>query len=70
MGNALTDVLAVLPDDTLLKSLHLPKGSMQHVDRETSDKIWQTLRKIGVQYVAGGSAANSITCTAILGMES
>ena len=70
MGNALTDVLAVLPDDTLLKSLHLPKGSMQHVDRETSDKIWQTLRKIGVQYVAGGSAANTITCTAILGMES
>ena len=70
MGNALTDVLAVLPDDTLLKTLHLPKGSMQHVDRETSDKIWQTLRKIGVQYVAGGSAANTITCTAILGMES
>ena len=70
MGNALTDVLAVLPDDTLLKTLHLPKGSMQHVDRGTSDKIWHTLRQTGVQYVAGGSAANTITCTAILGMES
>ena len=70
MGNALTDILAVLPDDTLLKEFHLPKGSMQHVDGGTSDKIWHTLRPMGVQYVAGGSAANTITCTAILGMES
>ena len=70
MGNALTDILAVLPDDTLLKEFHLPRGSMQHVDMETGDKIWQTLKPMGVQYVAGGSAANTITGTAIFGMRS
>ena len=70
IGNALTDILAVLPDDTFLKEFHLPKGSMQHVDMETGDKIWQTLKPMGVQLVAGGSAANTITGTAIFGMES
>ena len=70
IGNALTDILAVLPDDTLLNTFHLPVGSMQHVDRETGDKIWAALKPLGVKYVAGGSAANTITCTAILGMPS
>ena len=70
IGNALTDILAVLPDDTLLKQYHLPKGSMQHVDMETGDRIWHALKPLGVKYVAGGSAANTITCTAIFGMPS
>ena len=70
IGNALTDILAVLPDDKFLKEFHLPKGSMQHVDMETGDKIWKTLKPMGVQLVAGGSAANTITGTAIFGMES
>ena len=70
IGNALTDILAVLPDDSLLNTYHLPKGSMQHVDMETGDGIWQALKPLGVKYVAGGSAANTIACTAILGMPS
>ena len=70
IGNALTDILALLPDDSFLKEFHLPKGSMQHVDMETGDKIWKTLKPMGVQLVAGGSAANTITGTAIFGMES
>ena len=70
IGNALTDILAVLPDDSLLNTYHLPKGSMQHVDMETGDSIWEALRPLGVKYVAGGSAANTISCTAILGMPS
>ena len=70
IGNALTDILAVLEDDSLLNYYHLPKGSMQHVDRETGEKIWETLKGMGVQYVAGGSAANTITATAVLGMPS
>lgn len=70
IGNALTDILAVLPDDSLLKEFHLPKGSMQHVDMETGDKIWKTLKPMGVQLVAGGSAANTISSTAIFGMDS
>lgn len=70
IGNALTDILAVLPDDSFLRQFHLPKGSMQHVDMETGDKIWKALKPMGVQYVAGGSAANTITGTAIFGMKS
>ena len=70
IGNALTDILAILPDDTLLEKYHLPKGSMQHVDMETGDQIWQALKPLGVHYVAGGSAANTIACTAIFGMPS
>lgn len=70
IGNALTDILAVLPDDSLLNEFHLPVGSMQHVDMETGDKIWTALKPLGVHYVAGGSAANTIACTAILGMPS
>lgn len=70
IGNALTDILAVLPDDSFLNTFHLPKGSMQHVDKETADKIWTALKPMGVHYVAGGSAANTITCTAIFGMPS
>lgn len=66
----MTDILAVLPDDTLLDEYHLPKGSMQHVDMETGDKIWTALKPLGVKYVAGGSAANTITCTSIFGMPS
>lgn len=70
IGNALTDILAVLEDNTLLTRYNLPIGSMQHVDRETGEKIWETLKTMGVQYVAGGSAANTITATAVLGMPS
>lgn len=70
IGNALTDILAILPDDTLLSQYHLPKGSMQHIDMETGDKIWNSLKPLGIHYVAGGSAANTITCTAIFGMKS
>lgn len=70
IGNALTDILAVLPDDTFLNTFHLPKGSMQWVDRETCDKIFDSLKQYGLQYVAGGSAANTITGTAIFGMPS
>ena len=43
---------------------------MQHVDMETGDRVWASLKKIGVQYVPGGSAANTITCTSIFGMPS
>ncbi len=68
IGNALTDILAVLPDDTLLKHFHLPVGSMQLVDEETGAKIWQKLKEIDVQYVPGGCAANTIAGAAVFGM--
>lgn len=70
IGNALTDILAVFPDASILREYHLPQGSMQHVDLETGDRIWSKLKEYGVKYVPGGSAANTITCTSILGMPS
>ncbi len=70
IGNALTDILAVLHNDELLNKYHLPKGSMQHVDEGTGNKIWQALKTMGVQYVPGGSAANTIAGTSIFGMPS
>ncbi len=68
IGNALTDILAVLPDDEILKKYKLPPGSMQLVDAETGNKIWNDLKDRGIKYVAGGSAANTISAAAILGM--
>ncbi|MBP9986710.1 MAG: adenosine kinase [Bacteroidales bacterium] len=70
IGNALTDILAILPDDEILKKYKLPVGSMQHVDAETGNKIWEDLRDRGIKYVAGGSAANTISAAAIFGMKS
>lgn len=70
IGNALTDILAILPNDEMLKSLHLPKGSMQHIDEATGNKIWELLKPLNVQFVPGGSAANTVTGTAIFGMPS
>ena len=52
IGNALTDLLAVFPDDTLLREYHLPPGSMQHVDLETGDEIWSKLKEYGVNRVS------------------
>ena len=48
IGNALTDILAILPDDSLLREFHLPKGSMQHIDMETGDKIWARIKDMHI----------------------
>ena len=68
VGNALVDILATLTEESLLHKFNLPKGSMQHVDELTSGRIWDDLRMLGVQRVAGGSAANTISGAAQLGM--
>jgi len=69
IGNALTDILAILPDDSILQQFNLPKGSMQHVDAEAGNKIWEAIKDMGIKYVAGGSAANTISAAAIFGMK-
>ena len=69
IGNALTDILAILPDDSILNQFNLPKGSMQHVDAEAGNKIWDAIKDMGIKYVAGGSAANTISAAAVFGSE-
>lgn len=68
IGNALVDVLVNLPDDSLLGEFNLPKGSMQHVDEATANYLWNKIQSIGVQVVAGGSAANTMAGIAQLGL--
>ncbi len=69
IGNALTDILAILPDNDILEKYCLPVGSMQHVDADTGNKIWLEVKDKGIKYVAGGSAANTISACAVLGMK-
>ncbi len=70
IGNALVDVLVNLPNDDLLHTFRLPKGSMQHIDEATANHLWEKLQPFGLQVVAGGSAANTVAGTARLGMPS
>ena len=43
---------------------------MQWVEKEEGEQILERLQKFDLQYVPGGSAANTISGTAILGMPS
>ncbi len=70
MGNALVDVMTRLNDDKILKEFNLPKGSMQLVSREFSNRLLAST--LGLQKIqsSGGSAANTIHGLAHLGVES
>jgi sugar/nucleoside kinase (ribokinase family) len=70
IGNALVDILATLTDDSILQEFNLPKGSMQHVDETTANRLWKRLHTLGgIQHVAGGSAANTMAGAAQLGLH-
>lgn len=69
IGNALVDVLTQLENDNLLTELELPKGSMQLVDAEKSEKIQNQSKNLKKQMASGGSAANTIHGLAKLGIE-
>lgn len=67
MGNALVDVLATLTDDTLLKEMGLPKGSMQLIDEAKLEIINKHFSKMHTHLATGGSAANTILGLACMG---
>lgn len=69
IGNALVDILTLIPDDHILNELHLPKGAMQHVDAETSMKVSEYLKRYGSAMAAGGSTANTMSGAAKLGVR-
>lgn len=69
MGNALVDVLMQVNDETILRDLGLPKGSMQLVDRAMADKVQSIAGTNGNTRASGGSAANTIHGLAELGAE-
>ena len=69
IGSALVDILTQIPNDQILKELNLPKGGMTYVDAKTSVEIGEKLAHIGSQRASGGSAANTMSGLARLGIE-
>ena len=69
IGNSLVDMLCRLPDETIIKKYNLPKGGMQLIDDELALKISDDIKHLECQFVAGGSAANTISGLANLGAE-
>ena len=69
IGSALVDILTQIPDEKILKELNLPKSSMTYVDAKTSVEIGNKLAYLGNQMASGGSAANTMSGLAQLGVE-
>jgi sugar/nucleoside kinase (ribokinase family) len=69
MGNALVDVLIRIHDDEFLKTQNLPKGSMQLVDANTASELEKVTNTLNRTFVSAGSAANTISGLAGLGVE-
>ena len=70
MGNALVDVLVKLRDDSALKELELPKGSMQLIDQEKREEIFVKVCDLNIQLATGGSASNTMLALSNMGIES
>jgi sugar/nucleoside kinase (ribokinase family) len=69
MGNALVDVLTILKSDRTLKEFDLPKGSMQLVSKEFSNRLLAGTLGLQKKQSSGGSAANTIHGLAHLGLQ-
>lgn len=70
IGSALVDFLTQIHDEQLLQQLNLPKGGMTYVDAETSVRIGEMMKSYGCQRASGGSAANTMSGLAQLGVTS
>lgn len=60
IGNAITDIMTVLPDENLLKKINFPKGSMQLVDENTIKNIESLTNQFSKTLKSGGSVANTM----------
>ncbi len=70
IGSALVDILIQIPDEQILKELNLPKGSMTYVKADDIVSIGEQLvNEYGSQRASGGSAANTMSGLAQLGIE-
>lgn len=69
MGNALVDILALIDNDNLLHELDLPKGSMQLINEAKKDQLHKVIENKDKHLASGGSASNTITGLAKLGIE-
>ena len=69
IGNALVDALVTLPNDDLLHTFGLPKGSMTLIGDEEQQRIQACFASLDVQRATGGSAGNTMLALANLGAE-
>jgi sugar/nucleoside kinase (ribokinase family) len=69
IGNALVDVMTKLDNDKTLQEFKLPKGSMQLVNKEFSNRILASTIGLKKHQSSGGSSANTIHGIAHLGIE-
>jgi sugar/nucleoside kinase (ribokinase family) len=69
IGNALVDVVTMIDNDSVLRKFSLPKGSMQLVDNARSAKIKKGTLNFPRTMASGGSAANTIHGSAMLGAK-
>ncbi|MFH2094611.1 MAG: adenosine kinase [Bacteroidota bacterium] len=60
IGNALVDIMTRLESDDFLEQNNLPKGSMQLVNLEISQKVLNAAHSLNKSLASGGSAANTI----------
>lgn len=60
IGNAITDIMTVLPDEKLLSIINFPKGSMQLVDEKTIQDIEKLTQHLPQTLKSGGSVANTM----------
>jgi sugar/nucleoside kinase (ribokinase family) len=70
IGNALVDVMTMVPDDTCLTRFGLPKGSMTMVDVIRSGEIKQSIASMKSTLASGGSAGNAMYGLGVMGIHS
>ena len=70
IGNALVDVMTMVPDETYLHQFGLPKGTMTLVDAERSRVIKASTATLQRTFASGGSAGNTMYGLGIMGVDS
>lgn len=70
IGNALVDVMTIVPDETCLSLFSLPKGSMTMVDATRSGEIKQAINGLKKTLASGGSAGNTMYGLGVMGVHS
>jgi len=59
IGNALVDVLVKLPDEELLYELNVRKGSMNLIDAEMREMVFEKIKNFPISQTTGGSVSNT-----------
>lgn len=67
LGNALTDILIRVPDESILRELGAERGGMYLIDDKQHHRMMSRIGHLPRSVAAGGSAANMIGGVAMLG---